>query len=77
MNKKMIKLRTSRKQINSFFNLYIYQKKTLQKSPRITSVLYCGGCSVLWGIPSVLRRLFSAVGDSISTAGDSISTAEE
>ena len=29
---------------------------------------YCGGCSVLWGVASVLRRLFSTVGDSISTA---------
>ena len=31
-------------------------------SPRITSVQYCGGCSVLWGIASV------HVGDNISTA---------
>ena len=28
------------------------------------------------GIPSVLWRLFSAVGDNISTLGDNISTAE-
>ena len=46
-------------------------------TPCITSVQYCGGCSVL-------RRLFSTVGGSISTCGgiasvhvgDSISTAE-
>ena len=38
-------------------------------SPRITSVQYYGGCSVLRGMASVLRRLFSTVEDSISTAG--------
>ena len=59
-------------------------------SPRITSVQYCGGCSVLrrlfstaggWhqycrGMASVLRRLFSTAGGCISTAEVSISTAE-
>ena len=53
-----------------------------EQAPRITSVQYCGGCSVL-------QRLFSTAGGSISTAeavqycggiasvlqGDSISTA--
>ena len=62
----------------------IYAPSGPQKSPRITSVQYSGGCSVL-------RRLFSNVGDSISTVEavqycrgiasvlrvDSISTAEE
>ena len=50
------------------------------QSPHITSVQYCGGCSVhwrlfstsgitsvLWGISSVLWRLLSTVGDSFST----------
>ena len=46
------------------------------KPPRITSVQYCGGLhQYMWGIASVLRRLFSTAGDSISTAGDGISTA--
>ena len=31
-------------------------------SPHITSVQYCGGCSVHW-------RLFSTSGDNISTVG--------
>ena len=39
------------------------------------AVQYCGGYSVLWGIASVLQRLFCTAGDYISTAGDSISTA--
>ena len=37
--------------------------KSDAKSPHITSVQYCGGCSVLQGIASVLWR------DSISTCG--------
>ena len=37
------------------------------KPPHITSVHYCGGCSVHW-------RLFSTSGDNINTVGDSIST---
>ena len=38
-------------------------------SPRITSVQYCGGCSVLWGIALVLWGIALVhVGDSISTA---------
>ena len=48
-----------------------------------TSVQYCGGCSVHWGIhqycggiASVLWRLLSTVGDSFSTVGDSFSTVE-
>ena len=46
-------------------------------SPRITSVQYCGGCSILWGIASVhVGDSISTVGNSISTVGDSISTAE-
>ena len=31
---------------------------------------------MLWGIPSVLRRLLSTMGDRISTVGDSFSTVE-
>ena len=38
-------------------------------SPCITSVQYCGGCSVLWGIASV------HVGDSTVLRGNNISTA--
>ena len=38
-------------------------------SPHITSVQYCGGCSVHW-------RLFSTSGDNISTVGDNFSTVE-
>ena len=30
----------------------------------------------MWGVPSVLWRLFSTVGDNISTVGDSFSTVE-
>ena len=30
----------------------------------------------MWGIPSVLRRLFNTMGDRISTVGDNISTVE-
>ena len=41
-----------------------------EESPRITSVQYCRGCSVLRG------DSISTVGDSISTVGDSISTVE-
>ena len=45
---------------------------------------YCGGCSVHWGIASVLWRVFSTLGDNISTCGgitsvqwgDNISTVE-
>ena len=55
----------------------------------VEGIQYCGGIpSVLWGItavhagdsfstvgiPSVLWRLFSTVGDNISTVGDNIST---
>ena len=35
----------------------------------VTSVQYCGGCSVHW-------RLFSTSGDTISTVGGSFSTVE-
>ena len=35
---------------------------TASLSPHITSVQYCGGCSVHW-------RLFSTSGDNISTEG--------
>ena len=38
-------------------------------TPHITSVQYCGGCSVHW-------RLFSTSGDNISIVGDSFSTVE-
>ena len=38
-------------------------------SPHITSVQYCGGCSVHW-------RLFSTSGDNISTVGGCFSTVE-
>ena len=72
------KLRTIQENYNVMqkINIKVWAKrsehKTVQKttSPRITSVQYCGGCSVLRGIASV------HVGDSISTCGDSISTAE-
>ena len=40
-----------------------------RSSPHITSVQYCGGCSVHW-------RLFSTLGDNISTVGDSFSSVE-
>ena len=45
-----------------FFNLP-------QHSSHITSVQYCGGCSVHW-------RLFSTSGDNISTVGNCFSTVE-
>ena len=38
-------------------------------APHITSVQYCGGCSVHW-------RLFSTSGGNISTVGDNFSTVE-
>ena len=41
----------------------------LTDTPHITSVQYCGGCSVHW-------RLFSTSGDNISTVGDSFSIVE-
>ena len=53
-------------------------------SNTVEGIQYCGGIpSVLWGdsfstvgIPSVLWRLFSTVGDNISTVGDSFNTVE-
>ena len=43
----------------------------------VTSVQYCGGCSVHRGIPSVLwRDNISTVGYSFSTVGNSFSTVE-
>ena len=41
-------------------------------SPHITSVQYCGGCSVHWRLFSTL----GTVGDSFSTVGGSFSTLE-
>ena len=46
---------------------------------------YCGGITAVHvgdsfstvGIPSVLWRLFSTMGDNISTVGDSFSTVED
>ena len=42
--------------------------------PHITSVQYCGGCSVHWRLFSTSEDNISTVGDSFSTVGDSFST---
>ena len=52
---------------------FIYWKNCVDSvivsTPRITSVQYCGGCSLLRGISSVLWGIASVhLGDSISTA---------
>ena len=46
------------------------------ESPHITSVQYCGGCSVHWRLFSTSGDNISTVGDSFSTVGDSFSTVE-
>ena len=43
-------------------------------TPDITSVQYCGGCSVHWRLFSTSGHNISTVGDSFSTVGDSFST---
>ena len=46
------------------------------QTPHITSVQYCGGCSVHWRLFSTSGGYISTVGDSFSTVGDSFSTVE-
>ena len=48
--------------ISFILTILFYVYFLYRKSPRIPSVQYCGGCSVLWGMASV------HVGDNISTA---------
>ena len=48
----------------------------LRYSPHITSVQYCGGCSVHWKLFSTSGDNISTVGDSFRTVGDSFSTVE-
>ena len=49
-----------------------------QRPPHITSVQYCGGCSVHWRLFSTSGGPITSVqwGDSFSTVGDSFSTVE-
>ena len=42
----------------------------------MTSVQYCGDCSVHWSLFRILGDDISTVGDNISTVGDSFSTVE-
>ena len=37
----------------------------------------CGGCSVLWSIPSVMRRMFNTVEDTINRERNTIKTEED
>ena len=55
----------------------------MSETPHITSVQYCGGCSVHWRLFSTLEVVqyiggITSVlwGDSFSTVGDSFSTVE-
>ena len=45
-------------------------------SPNITSVQYCGGCSVHWRLFSTSGITSVLWGDSFGTVGDSFSTVE-
>ena len=56
-------------QTDSSYRQYGILCTSITEPPHITSVQYCGGCSVHW-------RLFSTSGDNISTVGDSFSTVE-